>query len=165
MKSIFIFFLVLTFHISTIAQSNIANPQFEAMLDSLLSHTVTEISPLELVSLDNVIYLDSRAKKEYKVSHINEARWVGFNSFNLNRISDIPKNKKIVVYCSIGYRSEKIAEKLIKAGYTDVSNLYGGIFEWVHQNQPVQNDRGSTQEVHTFDKNWGQWLQKGTKIF
>lgn len=135
------------------------------MLDSLLSHTVAEIYPSELSTRDDVIYLDSRAKKEYKVSHIKGARWVGFNSFNMNRVNDIPKNKKITVYCTVGYRSEKIAEKLIKEGYTDVSNLYGGIFEWVHHNQPIENDKGSTQEVHAFDKNWGQWLQKGIKIF
>jgi len=33
------------------------------------------------------------------------------------------------VYCSLGIRSEVIAKKLKKAGYTNVFNLYGGIFE------------------------------------
>ena len=165
MKSIFTLLLTLILSINVAGQSKIANPEFDTMLSTLLDHTVTEVSPSELTTIDDVVYLDTRAKKEYEVSHIKGARWIGFKSFNMNRVNDIPKNRKIVVYCTVGYRSEKIAEKLVKAGYTDMSNLYGGIFEWVHHNQPIHNNSGPTQQVHTFDKNWGQWLQKGIKIF
>ena len=36
----------------------------------------------------------------------------------------------IIVYCSIGVRSEDIGEKLKELGYTKILNLYGGIFDW-----------------------------------
>ena len=48
------------------------------------------------------------------------------------KVEDIARESTIVVYCSVGYRSEKIAEELDKLGFTNVSNLYGGIFEWIN---------------------------------
>lgn len=163
MKKQFTFFLALLLGVTLVAQEKTSNPKFDKMLKSLLTHTVTEVLPKDIANDKNIVYLDAREKKEYKVSHIDSATWVGFNTFKLKRVKHIPKDQKIVVYCTVGYRSEKIAEKLIQAGFTDVSNLYGGIFEWVHQNKTVANKNGTTQEIHTYDKEWGQWLEKGIK--
>lgn len=164
MKKTFLLFLAVLSTFTIVAQKRTLNPQFEVMLDTLLTHSVKEVLPTDIANIRDIVFLDSRTKKEYKTSHIEDARWIGFTSFNIKRIKDIPKDKKIVVYCTVGYRSEKIAEKLIKEGFTDVSNLYGGIFEWVHYNQTVTNDQGLTEEIHTYDKDWGQWLDKGIKI-
>ena len=76
------------------------------------------------------------------------------------------KNAKIVVYCSLGIRSEIVADKLIKQGYTNVYNLYGGIFEWKNNNYNVIDTLGNTTEkVHTFNKDWSKWLFKGEKVY
>jgi predicted sulfurtransferase len=77
----------------------------------------------------------------------------------------MPKDTPIIVYCSVGYRSEKVAEQIIAAGYTQVSNLYGGIFEWVNEEQPVYDTKGKTQKVHAYNKVWGVWLRKGKKVY
>jgi hypothetical protein len=70
------------------------------------------------------------------------------------------------VYCSVGYRSERIGEKLLKLGYTDVVNLYGGIFEWKNQGLDVYNSSNyPTDSVHTYNKSWGKWLVKGIKVY
>ncbi|MER3327952.1 MAG: rhodanese-like domain-containing protein, partial [Candidatus Kapaibacterium sp.] len=88
------------------------------------------------------------------------------DDFELSRVQEISKDSKIVVYCSVGYRSEKIAEKLQGAGYTDVSNLYGGIFEWVNQDRAVVDDQNTpTTKVHAFSRVWGVWLNKGEKVY
>lgn len=158
-------YVAILLSLNLFAQQKTINPEFNNMLKTLLTHTVHEVLPTEITSNKNIVYLDAREKKEFKVSHIKEATWVGYDTFNIKRVKDIPKNQKIVVYCSVGYRSEKIAEKLISAGYTDVSNLYGGIFEWVHENKEVVNKKGITQEVHAYDKEWGKWLDKGIKKF
>lgn len=107
------------------------------MLKSLLSHTVREVTVSQLEKSNDVILLDSREKKEYDVSHLKNSIWVGYSDFNLERLKGIDKSSKIVVYCSVGYRSEKISEKLLSNNYTNVSNLYGGIFEWVNNNSPI----------------------------
>ncbi len=114
------------------------------------------------------IILDAREPKEYETSHIKNSILVGYDHFNLKSIiKKLPnKDKKIVVYCSIGIRSEAIAEKLKKAGYTNVYNLYGGIFEWKNKNFKVYNsEEKETENVHTFNKAWSKWLLKGVKVY
>ncbi len=78
------------------------------------------------------IFLDSRQKKEFDVSHIKNSIYVGDQDFSIDKLSQIPKNANIVVYCSVGVRSDKIAKEIIDAGYTNVHNMLGGIFEWIN---------------------------------
>ena len=69
------------------------------------------------------------------------------------------KNTPIVVYCSVGYRSEKIGEKLRKAGYTNVTNLFGGLFTWANENRPLKNKADQpTRAVHGYGKAWSKYL-------
>ncbi|MBU2047030.1 MAG: rhodanese-like domain-containing protein, partial [Bacteroidetes bacterium] len=64
------------------------------------------------------------------------------------------------------YRSEKIAEKLIHDGYKNVFNLYGGIFEWGNEGNPIYKDNGiQTTEIHTYNKKWAKWVERGTKVY
>ena len=81
-------------------------------------------------------------------------------------MNGISKDATIIVYCSVGYRSEKITKKLNKMGYKNVSNLYGGIFEWVNQGHKVYDDKNNnTLKVHTYNKRWSKWLRRGVKIY
>ena len=76
------------------------------------------------------------------------------------------KNSELVVYCSLGIRSESIASKLKKAGYSNVFNLYGGIFEWKNNGFTVYNlENIETENIHAYSKDWGIWLKKGKKVF
>lgn len=136
------------------------------MLDKLLKHNVPEIDVQQLTKSDsNFILLDCREKEEYRVSHFKNADWVGYKNFSLSSVNNIPHNKPIITYCSVGYRSEKIAEQLKKAGFTDVKNLYGGIFEWVNEGHPVYDRTGRTDSVHAYNHIWGIWLKKGKKVY
>jgi predicted sulfurtransferase len=70
------------------------------------------------------------------------------------------------VYCSLGIRSETVADKLKKAGYTNVYNLYGGVFEWKNKGFPiVDSDGKETENIHVFSEAWEKWLLKGTKVY
>jgi rhodanese-related sulfurtransferase len=113
-----------------------------------------------------VVVLDTRKAEEFQISHIPGAIFADYDSFSEKNLRDIPKNAKVVVYCSVGYRSERIGEKLRKWGYANVQNLYGGIFEWVNQGLPILDAEGKpTSKVHTYNEDWGQWLDKGQKVF
>ena len=141
------------------------DPSFDERVRKSLSFTVPVISVQHLKrNLDSYVILDAREKMEYEASHIPGAIFIGYNDFDMaNTLKRIPKSKEILVYCSIGYRSEKIGEKLLKAGYQDVSNLYGSIFEWVNQGYPIENGAGkNTNEVHTYSKRWGRWVNNKT---
>lgn len=121
----------------------------------------------EVKSTKDITILDTRKKEEFEVSHIKNAIWVGYKSFKQDSVlKNIPnKNAAILVYCSIGVRSEDIGEKLQEMGYTKVKNLYGGIFEWKNQGNSVyKNNTTETDSIHTYNKHWGKLLKKGIKV-
>jgi rhodanese-related sulfurtransferase len=119
-----------------------------------------------LKHLKNVYFLDTREKEEFEVSHLKNARNVGYIWFDMRRVYDIPKDATIIVYCSVGYRSEKIGEKLLKYGYKNVYNLYGSIFEWANKGNPLYKSSGvQTTEIHTYNKTWARWVERGTKVY
>ena len=58
------------------------------------------------------------------------------------------------------------SQKLKKAGFTKVKNLYGGIFEWKNKGYPVFNSAGKeTENVHAFSKHWSQYLNAGNPVY
>lgn len=144
-------------------------------LDELIQHyntrsvpyiSVEELRMLQMEQKLNI--LDAREKNEFNVSHLKGASFVGFETFNPEEIFQTIKNKDepIIIYCSLGIRSEQIGEKFTKAGYTNVKNLYGGIFEWKNKGYPVYDSSNlQTEKVHAFSKPWGKWLKKGIKIY
>lgn len=137
------------------------NPEFDKKIASWLKFTVPTVSPEGVKKMPNAVLLDARERAEYDVSHLPKAIFIGYNNFEKDVLKDMPKDKPIVVYCSIGYRSEKVGEKLQKMGFTKVYNLYGSIFEWVNQgNQVVDNQGVATKKVHTFNRSWSKWVDK-----
>ncbi len=107
-------------------------------------------------------------KEEFDVSHLTDAVWVGDKEFDSTKVlKDIPdKGKPIIVYCSIGVRSEDIGEKLLDLGYTNVQNLYGGIFQWKNKDRVIYNPKEQpTDSVHAFSKYWGKLLSNGIKVY
>ncbi len=136
------------------------NPAFDKKIESLLSFDVPLISVEHLAQKKKgYILLDARELEEYQTSHIPGAQYIGYHKFDADILSKVPKDQEVILYCSIGYRSEKIGQKLQKMGFTNVYNLYGSIFEWVNQGQQVvdQNEE-PTQIVHGYNKNWSKWI-------
>jgi rhodanese-related sulfurtransferase len=163
--ALFCFFSLIIIQTSCSGQS-----AYHLMLKGLYKDTVPLVSVDSLKRMmeedTTIILLDSRAQEEFAVSHIKSALWVGYESFDLKKIKDIPRDAKLVVYCSVGYRSERIGEQLLEAGFSQVFNLSGGIFEWVNEGMPVIDSTGaSTKKVHAYNKSWGLWLKKAEKVY
>ena len=168
MKYLIILLLIVGIQSMVLAQKTL-NPKFEQKIESIIDNSVTTISCDRLnkkITTPNLYILDAREKEEYDISHIKGAAWVGYNTFSKKKINNIPKDAIVVIYCSIGYRSEKIGEKLKKEGYQKVYNLYGGIFEWSNKKYPlVDNQQTGTTKVHAYNKDWGRWVEKGDKVY
>lgn len=143
---------------------------YEQKIQKYYGSQVAHITPEDLarkMKQDTPVYLlDTRRKKEFNVSHLKNARWVGDKEFALSKVKDIPRDGKIVTYCTVGYRSEEIAERLLDAGYKDVSNLYGSIILWNNKGYPVYDTSGdTTRRVHTYSGRWAKWLKKGEAVY
>lgn len=160
-----IIIILLSLSFKSYSQQKVASAAFDKMLKVILSRDIQEMAVADVSIAEDLLLVDAREKNEYEVSHLPKAIWIGYDEFDIERLAAIPKDQKITVYCSIGYRSEKIAKKLLENGYDNVSNLYGGIFEWTNQGNKVYNDQGETTKVHAFNRLWSVWLNKGEKVY
>jgi len=170
MKSI-LGLLILIFFIlsSTIAAGQEAEVSEKNIPELLKTYNKMSVPYLSVQTLkmdyDQYVVLDTRKKKEYDVSHLPGAIWVG-ERYKNKRMPELGKDVKIVVYCSVGIRSESFGEKMLKDGYTDVNNLYGSIFSWKDAGYEVLDVNDTpTDNVHVYSKVWGRFLKSGVKVF
>lgn len=167
---ILLFISICYFPLNAVGQNKISsNTGFTAMVNSYLNFTVPLMSVEELKAVQNeLVILDAREYKEFEVSHISGARHIGFDKIDYTVLKGIDKKVKIVVYCSIGYRSEKVGEKLIAMGFKNVYNLYGSIFDWVNKDNKVVDHQGQvTYNIHGYNAKWSKWIvnKKFKKIY
>lgn len=124
---------------------------------------------------DRPLLLDARTPAEYQVSHLPEAQLVPDDLDTLKQWQDLapsaqlegsnrPPSKHesqraIVVYCSVGYRSAQLVDKLQKLDFKQVLNLEGSIFEWANSGYPVYRDGTVVQQVHPYNARWGKLLR------
>ncbi len=137
------------------------DPKFHKKVSKLISDNIRTVDVDDIKS-DTTDYalLDAREYEEYKISHIEGAEWIGYDNPQFRLLNHIPKDQKIYIYCSVGYRSDKLAQKLVKKGYNNVYNVYGSIFEWANRGYPLQDINGeSTQKVHTYNRKWSKWVK------
>lgn len=103
------------------------------------------------------LLLDVRTEAEYEVSHLHGAQRVEPGSL-IDQVN-IPADKPIVTYCSVGYRSAAFAQKLQEGGFKNVQNLEGSIFEWANDGRPVVRDAHRAEKVHPYNQTWGKLLK------
>lgn len=119
----------------------------------------------ELEAVAPPLLLDVRTPAEFWVSHLVGARFVNADSIATVTLPNLDRNRNVVVYCSVGARSEKLGERLLAVGFRHVRNLDGGLFEWVNEGYSVVNEQGPTENIHPYSTFWGLWLQRGNKVY
>lgn len=142
------------------------NDDLDEEVKKLYKNTVPVASIADVSNWKSALILDTREKEEFDVSHIPDSKFVGYDDFDLSLVDDISKEDTLVVYCSVGYRSERIGEKLQEAGFKHIYNLYGGIFQWKNNDGVVVNNSNETVgAVHTYNRKWSRFLKKGEKVY
>ena len=107
----------------------------------------------------DALFLDIRKKSEFMVSHIESAKRMDPDGSTLSQLKNIDKDQLIIVYCSIGARSQTLGEKLKKEGYTNVKNMCGGLFYWANENYPmVDLKENKTERIHGYNSEWSKWV-------
>jgi rhodanese-related sulfurtransferase len=77
----------------------------------------------------DVLFLDVREADELAICAIEGARHIPMMEVP-ERLTEIPKAGKVVVFCHHGMRSMKVMQFFMARGYEDVINLRGGIDAW-----------------------------------
>jgi len=106
----FIIMIIVASSISyaTRAQKKVGSLSFNSVLKVMLKHDVKEVTIQEAAIKRHIVFIDAREKKEFDVSHIRNAIYAGYKDFNLAMLNAVSKQSEVIVYCSIGKRSEDI---------------------------------------------------------
>ncbi len=121
------------------------------------------VEPAELVlwradsSRPPPVVLDARTPVEYAVSHLQGATRIDPRRPTLKGLDAFPRDTPVVVYCTVGYRSARVAQWLRRQGFRTVYDLSGGLFAWANQGRPMEADGRPAAEVHPYNTVWG-WL-------
>ena len=128
-------------------------------------------------SKDLISTIQNSANQQQRKANINENKDAEDEKVEKNKIDFL--NTNIYCYCSVGWRSsimvEKLNDAIIERNKTDddnkdennsdkitkeklsnVKNVQGSIFEWVNQGNPVVNNANqNVEKVHTYNRVWG----------
>ena len=125
---------------------------------------VPTLTPAELAAwLDDPdreapILLDVRELNEFAVSHLPGARRVDPDADVKKLLASLTPKRPVVLYCSVGYRSSKLAAQLLRAGASDVRNLEGSIFRWANEGFPLERDGMPAHRVHPYSSRYAEML-------
>ena len=97
------------------------------------------VTPQELCAIyennEDVIVLDTRNEYETRVGLFENAVDLQLDTFRdfpdaIEQLPEEYKDKKIVMYCTGGIRCEKASAVMLKAGFSDVKQLEGGVLDY-----------------------------------
>ena len=114
------------------------------------------VKPAYFEDLNSSYLIDVRPEISYKTNTIPNAINIPINEIR-NRIDEIPKDKKVILFCNTGYTSYCASRILIQKGFNNVYSLMGGLEfykELTKQNKiPVLNKAKLTQEIQYSNSN------------
>lgn len=135
-----------------------------AIAGYVATNIINEIMPVvtwrEVLSANptDVFLLDVRTREEYAFGAMNGAVNIPLEELR-DRLSEIPTDKTIVIYCAVGLRGYLALKILIARGYKQVKNLSGGYKTFAMATAPV-----SSVTAMTTGKNDRQRLKNEVKI-
>ncbi|MGW8323467.1 MAG: rhodanese-like domain-containing protein [Thermodesulfobacteriota bacterium] len=114
---------------------------------------VIDVEPrlaMDLAKRSEVLFVDVRPLEERSVSMIPGA--VTEEQF-LSNIEQY-RNYIIIGYCTISYRSGKLAQELMNKQGITMYNLRGGLLAWVHDGGKIVTSKGETKRIHVYGRKW-----------
>jgi len=108
------------------------------------------MAPEELAALlesdDPPFLLDVREPHEWEIGNLNHRGAVPVPYGKVPEgLEELPRDRRIVVFCQVGVRSALVAQELRRRGFEDVANLTGGYLAWVDRVEPGLTGRTFSQ--------------------
>ena len=88
----------------------------------------------------DIYLLDVRTPEEYRQFRLANARLIPIDQVT-RRLTELPRDRPILVYCAVGSRSAQVCNFLARRGYAEVYNLDGGIYAWAQRGYPILQGR------------------------
>jgi rhodanese-related sulfurtransferase len=104
------------------------------------------------------LLIDVRTREEYEVNHLPGAIWAETPRQIASAMRTASDQKPVVLYCSVGVRSSRVAAKLMESRRANVFNLQGSIFQWANEGRPLMANDRVVHVVHPYNERWGVLL-------
>ena len=102
-----------------------------------ITRNLAPAEAFELVSQrSDVFLLDVRTLGEYQQARLQGAQLIPIDQL-VRRLSEVPRNRPVLVYCAVGSRSAQVVNYLARSGFPEVYNLSGGIYAWAGKGLPI----------------------------
>lgn len=119
--------------------------------DNILKNKVKIIQWREVdkINKDEIFIIDVRTSGEFEFAHIEGAINIPVDDIR-SRLSEIPNNKKVILYCAVGLRGYLASRILLQHGYVNVYNLAGG-YKTYSNATDIQSTNTAFEKVLTQD--------------
>ncbi|MCX7650489.1 MAG: rhodanese-like domain-containing protein [Flavobacteriales bacterium] len=90
------------------------------------------------------VLLDVRTPSEFKSGHLEGAQLLNWQAEDFKekfKALNISKSTPIFVYCYMGGRSAEASEWIKSLGYAQVTDMKGGMYQWLKQGLPVAKNK------------------------
>jgi rhodanese-related sulfurtransferase len=122
---------ILGLSLAVACNSGVSNPEEADANADVTFENISVQQALEMKNSGEVVIIDVRSQDEFSSGHIEGALNIDVNSPGFEeKISDLNKTDRYVIYCHSGRRSAKSADILVNTGFVSVYNVKGGISEW-----------------------------------
>jgi rhodanese-related sulfurtransferase len=99
-------------------------------------NTIDAATLKQLIDQNSVNLVDVREPSEFAGERLEGSTLVSLSTFDPQKIP-FDTNKTLVLYCQTSNRSTQAAQKLLNAGYSEITHLQGGLNEWKQQGYPT----------------------------
>jgi rhodanese-related sulfurtransferase len=114
------------------------------MFSNIFGASVPQITPEQAMARlqedPKPMLLDVRQPEEFQAEHIAGARLIPLGDLPA-KMSDLPRDREILVICASGSRSGVATRQLTTAGF-QVKNIRGGMSNWSRAGLPIQHGTG-----------------------
>jgi rhodanese-related sulfurtransferase len=118
-----------------------SHKMFDGILGNATSR-IREIPAAEVKAMiergERVVYLDVRELGEYNLGRLPGAVHIPCGSLEQRVEAAVPRDARVIVYCSAGVRSAAAARTLQTMGYTDVVSMAGGLRDYLPTGGPIE---------------------------
>jgi rhodanese-related sulfurtransferase len=92
----------------------------------------------EIVETGDAVILDVRTPEEFAAGHLPGAININMEAADFaDRVSGLDESAETLVYCRTGNRSGVATDEMAELGFTDMSDLQGGIEAWAAAGEEV----------------------------
>ena len=109
----------------------------KAQQSSILKNISTR-DAYDLIFKDEVVIIDVRTPAEFETEYLGNA--LNYNYYDEDfedKLNDLDKYKKHILYCRSGKRSERALKQMKEMKFREAYNLAGGILQWKKKGYPV----------------------------